>query len=608
MSAEWFYQIMGETFGPVTAEQFKSLAADGTIDRDALIRKGEDGDWATADHVRGLFDPVTKETTPPQLPEQPASTSIAADLGFPTKRRFTAIRVGLALGIVSLLLLGIVIFSRHGNKVIRERATNLEETSETLAPADDAEPPTGPDNLTITWQKACGILRSDTSDIAESPDQELRRARDLLTDFITGLQAGEMPSERKTADELIRHIESVLSDSKVYGWLGTLDGATLINIQKEYSIAVPTANLEAFSPSFGLLPGVNSRDSFFRVIQVRGDGTQTDINLNSRQYATVLEAAFIDRILRQVGEAFDEVAQQELLRRKRRVAALDTHAEETKDSDIRKVMLVLYKKQVAKDRQAALDKIEAAKSALSSLVAKAVNERKADIESLEKVRTYDRDMKGYCMVYDSSTGKKLGFAMQSSRYKGRIKVQIGKDLSGLENVVAAIDANDLRKAMEAINDLPWHEEPCTLPDADDEGLYGEGSGSVASSTARQLVTTVAKWAEALKESGEVFRPDYRPSLNPFKMKTDDMGQIPPFMRLKVFQVIDDSTMIMSVEWGQQQMLVYVIGRSTDDITDGKSLNLTKEVFLVSGTRTYKTVGGSSKTVFEIIPALSEYLK
>jgi len=42
------YQVSEETFGPVTAEQLKSLAADGTIERDTLIRNGEGGSWTTA--------------------------------------------------------------------------------------------------------------------------------------------------------------------------------------------------------------------------------------------------------------------------------------------------------------------------------------------------------------------------------------------------------------------------------------------------------------------------------------------------------------------------------------------------------------------------------
>ncbi|MCA9119318.1 MAG: DUF4339 domain-containing protein [Planctomycetaceae bacterium] len=331
--SEWYYQIMGETFGPMTAEQFKSLAADGTIDRDTLIRRGEAGNWATADRVRGLFDPVTSDpgtkkvtpkiVTPPERPEQPTATLVPADLGLPIKRRFTAIHAGLVFGLVSLLVLGVVILSARSDKVKHESGGALEVVSEIGTPAEDTQLPTRLGNLMGNWENACEIIRSYTSNIESTPDQELQRARSLLTEFTAGLQAGEMPSERKIAEELITHIDSVLSDSKVYGWLVTLDGATLISIQKEYSVAVPTETLQAFCPSFGLPPGANSNDSFFRVIKGRGDGTLTEIDLNLREYATVLEAAFIERMYRQLGEALNELGRQELLRRKQRVAARD---------------------------------------------------------------------------------------------------------------------------------------------------------------------------------------------------------------------------------------------------------------------------------------------
>lgn len=281
------------------------------------------------------------------------------------------------------------------------------------------------------------------------------------------------------------------------------------------------------------------------------------------------------------------------------------HAQEPTDSSIREGMLVLYKEQVAKDRQVALDKIEAAKSALSGLVAKAANERKADIESLEKVRKYYRDMKGYCMVYDSSTGTKLGFAMQSSSYKGRIKVLIGKDLSGLEVVANAIKENDLKSATDAIKRLPWHDEPSAISDAEEGEFLLELSEEA--STAKQLVTAANKWDKEIQDSGKVFSPDYRPLLNPFEMKADDMGQLPPFVSLKAFQVLSPSSMLMSVEWGRERTLVYIMGRSTKGIADGQQLKI-KDVFIVSGTETYETTGGSGKTVFVIIPAFSEHLK
>lgn len=54
MSGDWFYQIMGETFGPVNEEDLRKLAREGDILPETFIRAGG-GEWVTADHIGGLF-------------------------------------------------------------------------------------------------------------------------------------------------------------------------------------------------------------------------------------------------------------------------------------------------------------------------------------------------------------------------------------------------------------------------------------------------------------------------------------------------------------------------------------------------------------------------
>ena len=54
MTSEWYYQIMGETIGPVTGAEMKGLLEEGSIALDALVRRGE-GNWVFADRVTGLF-------------------------------------------------------------------------------------------------------------------------------------------------------------------------------------------------------------------------------------------------------------------------------------------------------------------------------------------------------------------------------------------------------------------------------------------------------------------------------------------------------------------------------------------------------------------------
>lgn len=55
MAAEWFYLVVDQQFGPVSAVEIRALAAAGTITPDMLIRKGADGRWVCAAKVQGLF-------------------------------------------------------------------------------------------------------------------------------------------------------------------------------------------------------------------------------------------------------------------------------------------------------------------------------------------------------------------------------------------------------------------------------------------------------------------------------------------------------------------------------------------------------------------------
>ncbi len=55
MATQWYYQIMGETVGPLAARDVKAHAQEGRITHDTLVRKGDDGQWMLADRVQGIF-------------------------------------------------------------------------------------------------------------------------------------------------------------------------------------------------------------------------------------------------------------------------------------------------------------------------------------------------------------------------------------------------------------------------------------------------------------------------------------------------------------------------------------------------------------------------
>lgn len=54
MKTRWYYQVMGDVCGPVTAEELRRLAQTNAIGLDSFVRR-ESGDWVTADRIGGLF-------------------------------------------------------------------------------------------------------------------------------------------------------------------------------------------------------------------------------------------------------------------------------------------------------------------------------------------------------------------------------------------------------------------------------------------------------------------------------------------------------------------------------------------------------------------------
>jgi hypothetical protein len=72
MSADWYYLVMGETYGPINGKALRSLAKAGDIQPDTFVRRNGN-DWVMADRVHGLFKrpriPVRKAVAPFNLPK-----------------------------------------------------------------------------------------------------------------------------------------------------------------------------------------------------------------------------------------------------------------------------------------------------------------------------------------------------------------------------------------------------------------------------------------------------------------------------------------------------------------------------------------------------------
>jgi len=51
---QWYYQVAGQVRGPVSLDELNRKAASGEIDRESLVRQGDEGRWQQAADVPGL--------------------------------------------------------------------------------------------------------------------------------------------------------------------------------------------------------------------------------------------------------------------------------------------------------------------------------------------------------------------------------------------------------------------------------------------------------------------------------------------------------------------------------------------------------------------------
>jgi hypothetical protein len=64
MRTEWYCQIMGEEWGPMSSQELMAVARRGRLTRDDLVRSGANGTWVRAENVVGLFHtPVPEESS-----------------------------------------------------------------------------------------------------------------------------------------------------------------------------------------------------------------------------------------------------------------------------------------------------------------------------------------------------------------------------------------------------------------------------------------------------------------------------------------------------------------------------------------------------------------
>jgi len=93
MAETWHYKLMGDEIGPISSQQLKELAQNGTIEFDTPLRKSSSDSWNSASKVRGLFDgpndteqePAPHDHAAPDLASSPPSPPTVPDNEAPAK-------------------------------------------------------------------------------------------------------------------------------------------------------------------------------------------------------------------------------------------------------------------------------------------------------------------------------------------------------------------------------------------------------------------------------------------------------------------------------------------------------------------------------------------
>lgn len=136
MSEKWYYQIMGEVVGPLSADEVRAHAQNGLITPDTLVRKGAEGRWVTAHRVKGLFDrkPATAPSPPPrqQAPDR-REPPVATPEPSPARSRAGKVQLRRRLttygGIGALVLVVLAAFVWYMLPVSREKMVARAEQS-----------------------------------------------------------------------------------------------------------------------------------------------------------------------------------------------------------------------------------------------------------------------------------------------------------------------------------------------------------------------------------------------------------------------------------------------------------------------------------------------
>ena len=158
MPSEWYCQIDGTEYGPLTSGQLRKLALDGRLSCKALVRKGSSGGWLQADRLKGLFDPAVTETAP-AFQEAPIDTD-------PIRKRRVKTTTLAACGVV--LLLGVSGWRAINGSGTKPEAANLSQAGG-AAPTPNAVAAKDKTSKTLPDPTATRVETEIASDTSPDP-------------------------------------------------------------------------------------------------------------------------------------------------------------------------------------------------------------------------------------------------------------------------------------------------------------------------------------------------------------------------------------------------------------------------------------------------------
>lgn len=139
-AAEFYIKFMGEIQGPFTPSQVRTLARTGRLLPDTHIRKGVEGNWVTADRVKGLSFASNNTTEKAESNSSPATPKPqVASRKQPSRLKYVLAAVG---GFVFLTTIGLLAFFLMNDKQDAGTRAIAQQQVENVVPPESKAPAT----------------------------------------------------------------------------------------------------------------------------------------------------------------------------------------------------------------------------------------------------------------------------------------------------------------------------------------------------------------------------------------------------------------------------------------------------------------------------------